>query len=196
MAELYDANGDLVEGALTADEAKAIQDKATTVTTELEDVKVKLSKLENKDMNFKKLRELSDDERKQLSAKEIELMKRQESLEEATKGFVSTQVNSYKDDALATLAGDNEELRKKTLGHYDRIKDEATSREDIRRKMRDAFTLAKQEVVSGIDPFATAMGYTGGQAPNAKPNQGEYSADQKDLASKLGLSDEDLKKFS
>ena len=196
MAELYDAQGQIVEGALTVDEVKAIQDKAEAASKELEDARIKLTKLESKDMNFKKLREMTETERKQLSTKEIELMQRQEDLESKTQGFVETQISTHKDEALAVLAGDNKDLREKTLFHYERIKDEAVSREDIRRKMRDAFRLAQDSVVSGNDPFATAMGYTGGQAPNAKPADGDLSADQKDLTKKLGLSEDDLKKYN
>lgn len=196
MAELYDAEGNLIQGALTADEVKAIQDKAEAAARELEDAKSKLSKLESKEFNFKKLRDLTEEERKKLSTKEIELMQRQEDLENKTKGFVESQITAFKDEALATLAGDNEELRKKTLFHFDRIKDEATNRDDIRRKMRDAYRLAQSDLSTSADPFAAAVGYSGGQAPTAKASTGEFNSDQKDLARKLGLSEDDLKKYN
>jgi hypothetical protein len=196
MAELYDADGNLVEGALTSDEVKAIQAKADEAAAEANSAKEKLSKMENKEFNFKKLRDLSEEERKKLSTKEMELMQRQEDLETKTKGFVETQINTHKDEALAVLAGDNEELRKKTMFHYDRIKDEATSREDIRRKMRDAFRLAQGDVTGTNDPFSSAVSYSGGSAPNAKPASADFSNDQKDLAKKLGLSEDDLKKYN
>jgi len=196
MAELYDSDGNLVEGALTADESRAIQEKADAAAKELETTKERLGKLENKDLNFKKLRDLTETERQELSAKDMELMKRQEKLEEDQKNFVSTQINSHMDDALAVLAGDDAKLREKTIFHYNRIKDEAVSREDVCRKMRDAYRLAKGDMSSGSDPFLGAVGYSGGQAPRAKSDNKDFSSDEKDLAQRLGLSDEDLKKFN
>lgn len=196
MAELFDSAGNLIEGALTADEVKAIQEKADGYVKELESVKEKLGKLENKDMNFKKLRDLTEAERQDLSAKDMELMKRQEKLEEDQRNFVDTQINSYKDEALAVLAGNNSDLRKKTEYHYGRLKDEAITREDIRMKMRDAYRLAQSDISGGPDPLTAAAGYSGGYAPSAKPSSAEFDSEQKDLARKLGLSDEDLKKFN
>lgn len=195
MAQLFDDNGVLVEGALTADEVKAIQAQAETAAKELEAAKEQLTKFQNKDLNFQKLRDLTAEERKKLSTREIELMQRQEQLEEKQKGFVETQINSYKEEALAALAKGDEELRKKTLLHFDRIKDEATGREEIRRKMLDAYHLAKFDSATGSDPFAAAMGYTGGQAPMNKAETAEFNAELKNLAGRFGLSEADLKKY-
>ncbi len=194
MAELYDADGTLLEGALTPDEAKAVKEAADAAKKEAEEIKAKLQKLENKDMNFKKFRDLNEEERTKLSSKEIELMQRQDKLEEEQKTFVGMQVASYKDEALAVLAGDNDDLRKKTLFHFDRIKDEAVSKAEIQRKMRDAYRLAKDDSNINSDPFARAMAYSGeGQAPSNKGEK-DLSNDVKELAKRLGLSEEDLKK--
>jgi len=196
MAELYDADGSLVQGALTAEEAKAIQDAADAAKTEAATIKEQLAKLENKDMNFKKFRDLNEEERNKLSAKEIELMQRQEKLEDEQKSFVQLQVSSFKDEALTVLAGDNDDLRKKTLFHFDRIKDEAISKADIQRKMRDAYRLAKEDANISSDPFARAVSYSGeGSAPTGKGSK-ELSSDLKTLAKSLGLSEEDLKKHN
>lgn len=193
MATLFDADGNEIAGAMTAEEVKAIQDKAEAAEKEIGDIKEKLSKLENKDMNFKKMRDMTQEELNKLSSKEVELIKRQEKMEEEQRSFVETQIRSYKDESLAVLAGDDEELHKKVLFHYDRIKDEAVSKQDIQRKMRDAYRLAKSDSNTS-DPFATIHNYSG-TAPKAGKEEG-IKGDLKDLASKFGLSDADIKKYS
>ena len=193
MTTLYDEEGNLMEGALDPTEVKTLQDNIKNKDEEISSVREKLAKLENKDYNFKKLRDMTKEEMEKLSGKEVELLKRQEKLEEEQKNFTDKVVNSYKDDALAVLAGNDKDLREKILFHYDRIKDDAVSKEEIQNKIKEAYLLASERA-KAINPLSAAMSYRG-SPPNVKKGKEPVSEDQKDLARKLGINEEDLKKY-
>lgn len=191
MTNLYDEEGNLVEGAMTPEEAKKLQEEKEAATKEVTEIKDKLSKLENKDFNFKKLREMNEKEKEKLTAQEMELLQRQEKLEEDQKSFVQSQISSYKNDALAVVAGDNEELRKKILFHYNRIKDEAVSREDVFKKIREAATLAREENKI-LNPINSAMNFQGNPPSKQDKPESEYS---KEMRGHWNISDEDQEKY-
>jgi chromosome segregation ATPase len=188
--KLYDADGNEVE-AFLPDEVKPLQEAAALHDKELAETKEKLTKLENKDFNFKKMRDMTQAEIEKLSAKEIELMKRQENLEEQQTTFKQQVVQSHMNDALAVLAGEDEEVRKKIMHNYERINDDATTKEDIFRKMKDAYRLTTDRSVS-MNPLSAAMGVVG-NAP-AKGDNKVWSDDLKELGSKMGLKEDDMKK--
>lgn len=173
------------------DEVKPLQEAADAKARELAETKERLAKLENKDMNFKKLRDMTDAEREKLTMTELELKKRQESLEEEQTSFKQQVMKSHMDDALAVLAGEDEEVRKKIMHNYERIKDDATTKDEIFRKMKDAYKLTNDRSAS-INPLNVAMGVVGNAPPKAK--EGAWSDDLKELGSKFGLKEDDMKK--
>ncbi len=191
---LYDEEGNPIEGASTAEEVKAIQDEKALKETELAEVKEKLSKLENKDFNFKKLRDMNKEEQEKLTAHEMELLQRQEKLEDDQKSFLQKQIESHKDEASAVLAGENEELRKKILFHYDRIKDEAMSRDEVYKKMREAAILAKGEGTTGINPVLSGINVQG--SPPSGSNNKPESEESREMRQAFHISDDDKKKYS
>lgn len=188
--KLYDADGNEVE-AFLPDEVKPYQEKTELYEKELNETKEKLTKLENKDLNFKKLRDMTETEREKLTVTELELKKRQEVLEEQTQSFRQQVVQSHMDDALAVLAGDDDETRKKILLNYDRIKDEATTKDEVFKKMKDAYKLTK-EGSNARNPLGAAMGSVG-NAPTRKEDK-TMSDELKELASKMGINEDDLKR--
>jgi len=190
---LYDEEGNPIEGASTAEEVKAIQDEKALKEAELAEVKEKLSKLENKDFNFKKLRDMNKEEQEKLTAHEMELLQRQEKLEDDQKSFLQKQIESHKDEASAVLAGENEELRKKILFHYDRIKDEAMSRDEVYKKMREAATLAKGEGAVGVNPVLSGINIQG--SPPSGSNNKPESEDSREMRQHFHISDEEKQKL-
>lgn len=186
---LYDEQGNAIENVWLPDEVKPLQEKTSTVEQELNDTKEKLAKLSNKDFNFRRLEEMTEAERAKLSATEIELKKRQEALEEQQSSFTKQVIESHKTDALAVLAGDDEELRKKITLNFERIKDDATTKEEIFKKMKDAYKLTNE--ATNFNPIASAMGHIG--VPPRKENNKPVSDDLKDLAAKMGIKADELK---
>jgi chromosome segregation ATPase len=188
MAELYDAEGNLIEGALLPDEVKPVQEELATIKEELKQTKESLSRLSNKDMNFKKLRDMTEAEKEKLTATEMELKKRQESLEEEQRTWKEQVIESHKNDSLAVLAGDDEDLRKIILLNYDRIKDDATTKEQVAKKMKEAYLLSTEKAHS-MNPLLA----TGGLPPSSS-KKNEITPELKDLAKRFGVSKEDLTK--
>jgi len=199
------------------DEETKVQSEAVETTDEnteeqenlaakLAEKEAKLAELEkevagykDKDLNFKRLREkklkdLSEEEIEKLSDQEKILRERQEQLEDEQISFRKQITDSFKDEAMAVLAGENKSLREKMLHHFDRIKDSenATTKEEINTLMKEAYLLAEGKPAS-INPINRAMAYEGGQGvAKAKTS---LSSEQKDLAAKLGITNEDIEQY-
>lgn len=183
--EAYNSDGDPIEGVLPPEEIKSLQEK-------LEETNAKLEKLENKDFNFKKFRDMTDAEKEKLSATEIELKRRSEELEEKQQQLSSTFVKDVKNDLLESLVGDDEELRKKVELNYARIKDSesAQSRAEIKQLLKDAYSMSVG--VKTVNPLGTAVNKTGGVGKSADK---KIDGDLADMSKKLGISEEDLEKY-
>ncbi len=205
MGKYYDSDGNPVENVLSADEANKIaEDKSKTFQEELSKTKEQLSKLENKDFNFKKLRDMTKEEREGINAKEMELLKRQEAIEEQQANFTKQQketrekeLGSYKEEYLDKFAGGDEEMKKKVLFHFNRLADEAITRSDIEKKMGDAWVLATGGRHVGVNPILNAMAKDGYVQTGTQNKGDKLTDDQRDLLNKLkpSISDEKLKKL-
>lgn len=188
---LYDAEGNEVQ-VQTDEEIKAVTDEKEK---EISTLSEKLSKLENKEFNFKRLKDMTDAEREKLSTMELGLKQQQEKLEDEQRTFKETQVNEYKNYAFSTLAGDDKELRAKLELHFGRIDPDkpALTQNAIMERAREAYVLAtggKSEAPSGL---SMAMGLSGSGGTQKPAGEG-LTEGQKDLASRLGLTAEDLAK--
>jgi len=180
--ELYDVDGNPIQ-AFTPEEIAEKEKELETTKTELE-------KLKNKDFNFKKLRDMNEEEKAKLTGVELQLKQKQEELEENQKTFSQQIVDGNKNEALAVLVGDDEELRKKVLSNYDRIKGDAVTKEEINSRMREAYNMLGQ-FASKPNPLLQAVNFSGGAGVVKTPSK--LNDDQKSLGKKLGLTDEDLK---
>jgi len=186
---------ELEEISSRSEERKKQREEAKQALAEaqsnLESTTEKLSKLENKDFNFKKLREMSKEEKEKLTTTEMELKQKQEELEENQKSFTKNLTDSQKNEALAVLVGDDEKIRKKVLLNYDRIVGDAKTKDEVFAKMRDAYNMLGASVQSP-NPVYQALGASGG-APSASKQSAKVDSE---LARSLGVSSEDIKKYS
>jgi len=188
----YDAEGKVVEGVVLQ---ASIDQQLTDKDTELKGIQDELKGYKNKDYNFKKFRDMTDDERSKLSERETELIQRTEKLEADQSSFTERVIEGHKNDALAVLGGDDKDLRDKILFHFDRLKDTAQTKDEVTSKMRDAYYMATGGKTDGIDPIARAAAHH--TARGVAPKTGsKMTADQKDLASRFGINEDDLKKYS
>lgn len=177
-------------GAGTTPTLEELQAQIATKDAELAAAQEKIKGYADKDFNFKRLREMTEQEKSALSAREMEIVTRQEKLEDEQKSWREAQELAHKNDAMSLLAGGDEELRRKLEFHYNRIADPATTRDQIFSKMSEAAKLAGQNVQS--DPFSRAASFSGGMQP---PNQTKgLSAEQSDLAARLGISAKDVER--
>lgn len=183
--EVFNADGELVEGVLPPEEIKTLQEQ-------LEETNQKLSKLEKKDFDYKRLENLTEAEKEKLSAVELELKKKAEELEDKQKQFSNTFISEVKNDLLESLVGDDEELRKKVAFNFERIKDseKAQSREEIKSLLRDAYAMSVGSNVRNPLNIANNKVGSGDSFVNKK-----IDGDLAELSKKMGISQEDLEKY-
>ncbi len=195
MPKYIDEEGNEIEIDVTIDELKAAAEEKARMEVELNQTKDQLAKSANKDMNWRRLNTIADEELKKLSSKEIELMKRQEDLEDQHKTWQKQQLDSHKANALSRFGVDDDEARAKVLANYERIKDDATTEDQIMAKMRDAVT-----ITTGNSPTSRMNPMFSGNAPmgtaHVAQRDGKINGDVADLAKKFGISTDEIKKYS
>ena len=179
--ELFDEEGNKIEGALDPEESKKLQE-------DLDASKKELEGLSDKDHNFKQLRE-------KVGGLETKLEESKKAIEEANvKALEGMQapLTEAKEITIKNLSAGDEELKKKIEFHFDRIKDETLTVEQMNKKVRDAYLLATEKPVDISGQIISSAG-AGTFVP--KKDVKEMSSDLKGLAGKFGLSDEDIKKY-
>ena len=180
---LYDEDGNVVAGT-----EKMKPEDLEKMFKELGETTEELEKLRKKDLNFEKLRkfrllsELSEEEKEKLSAKELELMQRQEELEKRTKDFETTMHTTWKDSAFKKIVGTDAELIKKVeLQFAETLKGvEAKTEEAYINKVSNAYLLAtgqKPSYVSSGSEFSSA-GATGATGGDTKPSTPDEAFDK------------------
>lgn len=149
---------------------------------------------------YKKLSEMTQDEKDALSQKEIELQERQEEMERQQEEFEKQQaeirqkeVTARKEAAIKKLVGDNEEYADKLRANMDRIKDsDAVQTEDEIAALADtAFNMLGNDKP---EPVANAVNSAYGNPP-AKTDSGYADTPEgKQLEQQLGLATEEAPK--
>jgi len=172
-------------------EGTEVKTKVEELQSQLDSVLQELDKYKRKDYNFKQLRDMTEEEKAKLSASELELRERQERLEAEQKEFKNNINKNYVEDALSLFSDGDKDLSEKIMFHYDRLIDKGETKDQIIKKMKDAFTLATAQSHSGYSPVARAAGY---QSPYIQSNKSKepLSDGQKSLGSKLGIKEADL----
>lgn len=147
-------------------------------TAEIEDLQIQLTeanekalKAGEKDFNFSALRaqkealEKSIDEKVGVAKKEI---------------FEGVMTDHYA-DTLKSLSSEDEELKKKIEFHYKRLADTAATKEQITKKLSDAYYLATAPEDRGVSPAA----FSSGGASMVKPSKpGNFTEEEKATARK------------
>jgi len=121
---------------------------------ELEEKNKELEGLKDKDINFANMRnKISDKE------KEIEELKNSidDKIGEVKKEVLDSVMKDHYNEVIKKLTGDDKELKEKVELQYKRLVDEANSKEDITKKLKDAFTLATggEKVEVSTDAFSS-----------------------------------------
>lgn len=169
-------------------ELSELQQQFETAQAELKKRDEEIAKLKDKDLNFAQLRAQKAEAEKKADQLKSEI---DEKLTSAKKEIFEGVLKDHYSEALSNLAGDDEELKKKIEHHYQRLSDAATSKGEIDKKLRDAWSLATatDEPLHGA---AFSSGYVSRVSPQQPKN---FSNEEKELAKKLaqagGLSLED-----
>ncbi len=201
--ELFDAEGNLVE-AYTEEEVQAKIDEAKTalegatgeektklteqleaLQTQLNEKTEELDKFKGKDLNFGKLRE-----QKELAEQAV--AKVREDFDKKIADIKDTMTKTRMDEEIGKLVGDDKEMASKVRFYYDSFKGEPATPEEFKTRLSNALTLA-----SGGKPVNPLSGNVisgaGGYVPKPGGSPEKLNPDVKGVASKLGISDEELK---
>jgi len=178
-------------------ELEALQKERDDKQAEIDNLTKQLEGELDKDKNFAELRKQREDlkkERDELKGKIDSIDGTIEEKVESAKSAILEGVNKdHYSETLKALVGDDEELQKKVELNYSRLTDEVASKEDITKKMTDAYRLSVED--RSPNALNTAVVSSGG-APLARPPASKaFTQEEKELAGKFGLSDEDLKKY-
>jgi chromosome segregation ATPase len=187
MDDLDKANARIAE--LEA-ENKALNDSNTKLNVDLTDTK---TRLQERSGEFKHLRDLTEKEKGELSAKELEIMKNQEllndkaaKLEADQKAFQDAQRNSMIDRYINEHAHGNKDLADKIRFNFDKKLGsiEAGDEQSIAQKVKDSVALVKD-----VEPdLITSAINSGGRADESSVGAGFSDTDAgKSLAKSLGL---------
>lgn len=185
-------DGSTIE-AYTPEEVEEIKNQATeeqraeieAKEAELAKANEELEKFRGKDLNFGNLRsqkEAAEAQVKELTKGLDERIKAAQ--EETRKEILESVLADHKNETLKSLVGEDEELKKKVELHYNRLTDPATTKEEITKKLSDAYFLATKP--EGENALTTSVISSGGVAPiRLKPKEGQLSPEEKALAQKL-----------
>ncbi len=174
----------------------ALEAEKATLTTTIADkdaiIADKDAHLQEKGEQFKKFRDMTAAEKELLSEKEIELLKRQDALEEIAKktsedqaNFRKEQRDSVKNALINKMARGDAELAKKIEFNLNKIKDSDTAmtEEALAPLVTDSFNMLGNQVPDAIRQAHN----TGGQLPNPEPVSNGFADSQagKDLSKAL-----------
>ena len=159
-------------------------DKTEELNALQEELKVaneKLAKADDKSQNFATLRKAKEEAEGKLAdfTKSID-----EKIALSEKRVLEGVMQDHYNDDLKALVGDDEELRKRVELEYARLSDVASTKDQITKKMKDAYILAtKQDAGDNFNANILASG--GVSRLNIKPSDKSFTPEEKELAKRL-----------
>lgn len=180
------------------EELETLQKERDEANTKFEEANKQLEGELDKDKNFAQLRKQKDDAETQKVEAEDKIKELGESVDEkietAKKEIQEDSLQGHYNDLMSTEAGGDEDRKKKIELQYKRLNDPIGTKEQMSIKFATAILMAADPPET--DALNTVVISSGGVAPvNTKEKEGSFSAEEKELGSKLELSEEDLKKY-
>jgi len=204
MVELFDKEGNVVE-AFSAEELQAQKDAAIEefkqanpdksseleiLQSQLREKEDELVKLRGKDTNFENLRK-----QKNAAEKAAEELRREidEKIGAVKKEVLDGVMKDHYNETIGVLAGNDEELKKKIEFHYNRLQDSAVTKDEVSKKLRDAWVLATKL----DDPGAlnSSVISSGGVSKLNIKNTQKFTPEEKAIGAKFGLSEKDFETY-
>ena len=205
--ELFDKNNNPIEGALSADEVSAKIQEAETKNTEtlnskIEEIKTEFGgQMKEKDNKIQELTDkldpdLSDEDRnwkevraaiKQLKQDKIDM---KAEFDKKISGVTGVITGGKIEDKIKKIANGDKEFAGKIMVHYNSFGGEPKNDKEIQDRLKNATLLAGGGSKSVLNGNAIRNG--GGSVKVGKV--GKVSEEVKDVGSKLGITNEDLKK--
>ena len=154
-----------------------------------------LAKAGEKDTNFANLRKQKDDAEKELQETLTGIDEKIGTASDKVKKEVLEGVMSdHYNDILNSLSGGDEDLKKKIEFNYNRLQDPGATKPEVTKKLTDAYHLST--ITETEDALNTSVISSGGVSKvKTTPDDKSFSAEEKEIGQKFGLSDEDMKKY-
>lgn len=170
---------------------KAIAEKDAVISQKNED-------LVNSRRKYKKLEEMTEAEKAELSEKEKELLLRAEEMEareaenrQKDEERLQKEVSERKEKAIKAIVGDDADLYKKTLDSYGSVvgHDKAVTEGEITEIAQKAFNMLGVAQPDGVRSAINSGGGHKGGSPNGNDGDNGYaeSEDGRGLANLMGL---------
>lgn len=172
---------------LEAEKEEALE----AANAEKEELETKLKKFEDKDYNFSKLREKKNKNEDGESQEEIQ--KKIDELNQKIDAIGNQSKEDTLNDFIKNKVGEDKETKEKFDYYYKRLGSDAKSKEEIQKAATEALQLATG---GSYQPDRDQSMHSVGANQNYRQqNTGEPSEQAKEIGSKLGVSDEDRKKY-
>ena len=153
----------------------------------LKEVEGKLASVGDKDQNFANLRKAKEDAEKKVA--DI-LAGVDEKITKAKTEVLEGVMKDHYNETLGALAGEDEELKKKIEFNFKRLGDVAATKQEISKKLTDAYALS----TTREDGVSSSVYSSGGVGKlHIKPVT-KLSDDEKALGAKFGITEADIKK--
>lgn len=183
---ITDSEGEDIE-VFTAEELEQSKSEGMeSLQKELEEVKTKREELQkqldgelDKDKNFSNLRKQKQEAEERAINLESQI---DEKVNSAKNEILEAAVKNHYNEQLNELVGEDEELKKKIEYQYNRIKDTASTKEEVSKKLRDSWTLATVNERSEVPSSAFS---SGGASRIRSKTQNTFTTEEKALARKL-----------
>ena len=163
--------------------------------TEMEELKGKLQKAEEKELNFGKLRDKAkaagvelEDKDTELEAKDKEFSKFQEDTKSEIDSLRNEMTAGKRIEAINKLSDDPDE-RAKIKFNLDRLSKSDDNQETFETNLIDAYKLTTGQEVQ-VPNYISSAGAGGGKQKD------EVSTEEKELGDALGITEEDREKYS
>ncbi len=159
----------------------------STALTEKQQIEEKLKSAGGpQSENFKTLKEALDKKDKEIS----DLNTKFETISQGS-------LNEHRDSIVSKFAGKDEDLKKKILHHFDETLKgvQAKSKEEISKKLESAIKLSVENIAPSV--LQAAISGAGGPGFQSNSNNGpvEFSATEKGLGARMGITEDDYKKY-
>lgn len=206
MALFKDADGNEVEAfsqeeveAKTAEAVEAVkaetQAAISDAETKVQALEGEVSKLRENNNNAGALREKTEALEKAKGDLETKIQAATSAAEDAKKQvqqMATDRLAEVKDTAIASLAGGDEELKKKITFNFEkRVAGPIGTKAEIEARVRDAYILATGKPATGVLVGAAISSAGGGSGGGGV----DFTPEQQELAQKLGIKPESLKKY-
>lgn len=145
-------------------ELKAAAAKNAELEKLVQEKEAELAKLKDKDMNFQRFREKSEEEKKEfrekLSSEQKFLFDELNNLREERTTMQQSQLNSAKERVLASLAGEDKDLAKSIELQAGEFSGTPATPEELEKRFRNAYVIVKaaKPAVRPIYQYAPGFG--------------------------------------